>query len=435
MGHHDLYSGSVGIVDTREGRDTPHGLYKVTQDIPWAEGGDGPIKPKPYCEDYHSSGKLTYGQYKSPFPLSEDLFLVSARTIFHNVSAKADRQPSLFKLYLMDKYGNHELIYSGTYNVFHAQPIRKRIRPRAKPSMGPVAGGGKGRRSSCPGHTVSVPTCTKGCPRNYAGKENTCECSKPFNAPTRPAAWMAAALHLEVGRNEALDRWKMGGNPQRKEVDNTYGDSAILAGPAIAIASNTRMKRNLGTVPIAEDGSFCFYAPPGKAIYFQLLDENKLVLHSMRSWVNLMPGEKRGCVGCHEGRRNATANNTARMPDVITPPSWGVKSLSYVHDIQPILDKNCAKCHQGEGEARKKLDLTLRPDPKRRWGGIFPEPYITLTCGDNAVNNFAYFTPGATQPTIAGNFFIWASPYTTIPPMTRWVLQEQADQHVPARRT
>jgi len=87
MGHHDLYSGSVGVVDTREGLDTPHGLYKVTQDIPWAEGGDGPIKPNPYCEDYHSSGKLKFAQYKSPFPLSEDLFLVSARTIFHNASA------------------------------------------------------------------------------------------------------------------------------------------------------------------------------------------------------------------------------------------------------------------------------------------------------------------------------------------------------------
>ena len=44
-------------------------------------------------------------------------------------------QPSLFKLYLMDKYGNHELIYSGTYNVFHAQPIRKRMRPHTKPSL------------------------------------------------------------------------------------------------------------------------------------------------------------------------------------------------------------------------------------------------------------------------------------------------------------
>ena len=34
------------------------------------------------------------------------------------------------------------------------------------------------------------------------------------------------------------------------------------------------------------------------------------------------------------------------------------------------------------------------------------------------MNNYA--TGGRFAPTIAGNFFIWASPYTTIPPMTRW---------------
>jgi len=36
--------------------------------------------------------------------------------------------------------------------------------------------------------------------------------------------------------------------------------------------------------------------------------------------------------------------------------------------VQPVLDRYCGKCHQGEGRARKKLDLTLR--------GY--EPYLTL---------------------------------------------------------
>jgi hypothetical protein len=135
-----------------------------------------------------------------------------------------------------------------------------------------------------------------------------------------------------------------------------------------------------------------------------------------------MPGEQRGCVGCHKGQLNTPIsgkirNLANRPPDKITPPSWGVKTLSYIEDIQPIFDKNCAKCHQGKGKARKKLDLTLRPDPRKRWGGIFPEPYITLTCGDNPVNNFA--TIGRRKPTIAGNFFIWEL-YPTFAPMTKW---------------
>jgi hypothetical protein len=43
-------------------------------------------------------------------------------------------------------------------------------------------------------------------------------------------------------------------------------------------------------------------------------------------------------------------------------------SVSYLKDVQPVLDRYCGRCHQGEGEARKRLDLTLR--------GY--EPYKTL---------------------------------------------------------
>jgi hypothetical protein len=38
------------------------------------------------------------------------------------------------------------------------------------------------------------------------------------------------------------------------------------------------------------------------------------------------------------------------------------------------LDKYCGKCHQGDGEGRKTLDLTFRPGFL-----IFNEPYMTLT--------------------------------------------------------
>jgi hypothetical protein len=79
-------------------------------------------------------------------------------------------------------------------------------------------------------------------------------------------------------------------------------------------------------------------------------------------------------------------------PDTIERPPWGVRSLSYVKHIQPIFDRACATCHQGQGEAVETLDLTLRPDdsPTRptvngvqvqRWGGVFSEPYLTLTLG------------------------------------------------------
>jgi len=53
-------------------------------------------------------------------------------------------------------------------------------------------------------------------------------------------------------------------------------------------------------VPIEADGSVSFHAPSGIPLHFQLLDERQRALQTMRSFVNVMPGERRGCLGCHE---------------------------------------------------------------------------------------------------------------------------------------
>ena len=62
-------------------------------------------------------------------------------------------------------------------------------------------------------------------------------------------------------------------------------------------------KRILGTVPVEEDGSAYFAVPADRFVYFQLLDENKMMVQSMRSGTITRPGETNGCVGCHESRR------------------------------------------------------------------------------------------------------------------------------------
>ena len=43
FGHHDVWSGTIGIVDPKDGLNFPHGVWKVTQELPWPEVGDGPI--------------------------------------------------------------------------------------------------------------------------------------------------------------------------------------------------------------------------------------------------------------------------------------------------------------------------------------------------------------------------------------------------------
>ncbi|HEY3323564.1 MAG TPA: HEAT repeat domain-containing protein [Planctomycetota bacterium] len=59
----------------------------------------------------------------------------------------------------------------------------------------------------------------------------------------------------------------------------------------------------LGTVPLAPDGSFAVEVPADTGIAFQAVDaEGHSELNEM-SWIFVRPGETRGCVGCHQTRQ------------------------------------------------------------------------------------------------------------------------------------
>jgi len=55
----------------------------------------------------------------------------------------------------------------------------------------------------------------------------------------------------------------------------------------------------LGTVPLAEDGSFYVEVPADRPLALQAVDgEGRAVINEL-SWIYTRPGEQRGCVGCH----------------------------------------------------------------------------------------------------------------------------------------
>jgi HEAT repeat protein len=63
----------------------------------------------------------------------------------------------------------------------------------------------------------------------------------------------------------------------------------------------------LGTVPLAADGSFAVEVPADTPIAFQAVDgEGRSELNEM-SWIYVRPGETRGCVGCHQPRQATPA--------------------------------------------------------------------------------------------------------------------------------
>ena len=64
----------------------------------------------------------------------------------------------------------------------------------------------------------------------------------------------------------------------------------------------------LGTVPLAPDGSFAVEVPADTAIAFQAVDaEGRSELNEM-SWIYVRPGERRSCLGCHHPRQAVPSN-------------------------------------------------------------------------------------------------------------------------------
>jgi len=112
----------------------------------------------------------------------------------------------------------------------------------------------------------------------------------------------------------------------------------------VSAVQSEGVKRILGTVPVEADGSVSFRAPAGMALHFQLLDENYRALQTMRSFVNVMPGESRGCLGCHELHSKAPDTGQrglalTRGPSAITPPPWKPDTVSYPRYVRPVLDE------------------------------------------------------------------------------------------------
>ncbi|MGL4852792.1 MAG: SUMF1/EgtB/PvdO family nonheme iron enzyme [Phocaeicola sp.] len=121
------------------------------------------------------------------------------------------------------------------------------------------------------------------------------------------------------------------------------------------IQSGWDIKRNLGTVPVEEDGSVMFIAPANTPISIQPLDANGVAVQWMRSWVTGQPGEVVSCVGCHEDQnqivmpKRVAASQKAPVP--LKAPEGGIRSFTFDLEVQPILDRACIACHNGEGKA------------------------------------------------------------------------------------
>lgn len=145
------------------------------------------------------------------------------------------------------------------------------------------------------------------------------------------------------------------------------------------IQSGWDIKRLLGTVPVEEDGSVIFKIPANTPISIQPVDKDGAAVQWMRSWLTGQPGEVVSCVGCHEDQNQIPIPKrviaSKKAPVALTAAEGGVRSFTFDLEVQPVLDRACIACHNGEGKA---FDLRSGEKDKRGYGPSYLNlhPYV-----------------------------------------------------------
>ena len=279
------------------------------------------------------------GLYQTPWALSERCFLVSYSYARTPSNGGGGRNANGFALYLIDAYGNKELVCRDLLlSCSFPMPLRKRPRP---PELTPTA---ESDESYATCYVTDV----------YDGAPGLATGSVKHLRILQRVGW---PLDAKVGAM----RWIPGNAWERH-----FGFWAWAP------------VRVIGTVGVERDGSAHFTLPADTAVYFEALDDKYMELRRMRSHVTFQPGEARGCRGCHESQARAPAPSHAplallRPAETPTPPPWGDRRLlGYEWLVQPVLDRHCVRCH-GREEPKGGIDLTAA----RAADGFF-QSYHTL---------------------------------------------------------
>ena len=314
-GHHGVpRMGELLIFDPARGRQQADG---AVQRIP----GYGK-KVEPVIGD--SIVDSSWPKFLHPYPLSEKYFL----------TAMQPDPTALWGIYLVDTFDNLLLLKEEPgFRLFEPVPIRKRKRPPVVPDkIDP-------RRQDALVYLSDIYTGQglEGVPRGTVKKLRIYEYH---------FAYPQMGGHIHVG------------------IDGPWD-----------------VRRTLGTVPVEKDGSANFRVPANTPIAVQPLDGKGRALQIMRSWFTAMPGEVLSCVGCHESQSMVPSAKPTiamlRKPSEIEMWRGPRRGFSFKREVQPVLDKNCVGCHDGQHNDRPNFTID-RPSPFRNFTPSYCElhPFV-----------------------------------------------------------
>jgi len=298
---HDRPWGAIAIVDRSRGIDTPDAVLQT-----W------PGSAKKLCNV--SGGYDTFmrvnPKYEDPYPLSRNYFLASKLV------------GGRMAICLLDMFGNELILHEDAQGCFDPMPIAPRERPNVKPQM-----------------------------RDYKNQPGTFYVQDVYIGTHMAGVERGEVKYLRVVESPPKKNW----------THPSWGGQGVHC-PGMNW-HNFENKRILGTVPVEEDGSAHFECPSDKFVFFQVLDENGMMIHSMRSGTMIQSGESQGCVGCHENRVEDTPRLKTqpmalkRVPSRLNGWYGEPRIFSFQKEVQPVFDKHCVQCHDFGKPAGKKLVL------------------------------------------------------------------------------
>ncbi|GKG72226.1 hypothetical protein CE91St1_13690 [Parabacteroides goldsteinii] len=324
---HDRPVGALALIDRRKGVDGKSSVVDI-----WPS----------YSYDLIDKGnwdafRKIDTRYEDPFPLTENLFLVSRFIRFDSENDSFINGSYKMGIALVDRNGKETLLIEGEKSLFDPMPIAPRYKP------------------------ISIPE-----NRNYKNENGFFYVQNVY-----------AGTHMEGVSPGSVKYLRIVESPEKRTWTKEGWKGGGQQAPAVNWHS-LENKRILGEVPVEEDGSAYIEVPSDRFVYFQLLDKDRKMIQSMRSGVTVQSGEVNGCIGCHEDRLSVPIS-TALPPQAlrkkpISMNGWQGKTVlfSFMKEVQPLLDKHCVRCHDFDPENRDKLVLAADKNP------YFNASYINL---------------------------------------------------------
>ena len=318
---HDRPWGALGLIDRSKGVDGRAPVLRT-----WPAEFINRIKTE--GQDFDSTRSIAR-KYEDPFPLDDRHFLCARQT------GKGEEMG----LYYFDLHGNEVLLHAEAPGCFDPMPLRTRTPPPVLPQR-----------------------------RNFID-------------PKAPGTFYVQNIyvgtHMLGVKPGSIKYLRIVESPEKRNwsAREWFGQGAQAPGMNWL---NFENKRILGTVPVEEDGSAYVEVPANTYVFFQALDENGMMVQSMRSGAYVQPGETYGCVGCHENRvgdiPQATAKPLAMKREASKLNGWhgAPRLFSFQREVQPVFDKHCVSCHDYGKKAGEKLNLAGDRD------AVFSASYVDL---------------------------------------------------------